>query len=437
MTTRSKTLVSLAVSVTVLGLYALAVTATDSDPTPADAAPGADLLVIENVRLFDGEAVVPRATVTVRGAVVEEVLANPDAAAAWPDGTTVVDGAGRTLLPGLIDSHTHTYGSFLERALRFGVTTELDMFTMPFFAQSQRSEQAAGPVPGRADLFSAGYLATAPGGHGTQYGLPVPTLSGPEDAAGFVADRITDGSDWIKIVIEDGSVVGRDIPTLSRDTVRALVTAAHRNDLLAVAHVSTQDDFRFAVEAGVDGLVHIFRDEPPSPEVVALAAERGVFVVPTLAVLEVAAGRDGAARLAEDPRLLPYLGPPEIGYLTQTRPARGDYARPRSAVAALHRAGVPILAGSDASNPGTAHGASLHRELELLVDAGLTPTEALAAATSVPADAFRLADRGRIAPGRKADLLLVDGDPTTDVTATRALVKIWKDGVELDRKPTR
>jgi hypothetical protein len=101
----------------------------------------------------------------------------------------------------------------------------------------------------------------------------------------------------------------------------------------------------------------------------------------------------------------------------------------------LHAAGVPILAGSEAPNPGTAHGATLHRELELLTRAGLSPMAALTAATSAPAAAFGLDDRGRITVGRRADLVLVDGDPTADVTMTRRIVEVWKGGVRLERAP--
>ena len=105
-----------------------------------------------------------------------------------------------------------------------------------------------------------------------------------------------------------------------------------------------------------------------------------------------------------------------------------------AAVARLRAAGVPILAGTDAPSPGTAAGVSIHRELELLVEAGLTPVEALAAATSVPAECFGLADRGRIARGRYADLVLVEGDPTVDIRATRAIVGVWRQGVVVERE---
>src|SRR5258707_1366630 len=103
----------------------------------------------------------------------------------------------------------------------------------------------------------------------------------------------------------------------------------------------------------------------------------------------------------------------------------------------LREVGARILAGTDAPMPGTAHGVSLHRELELLVHAGLTPLEALAAATSLPADAFGLHDRGRIAPGLRADLLLVEGDPGSDILATRHIRGVWKRGKPVHRSAYR
>ena len=151
-----------------------------------------------------------------------------------------------------------------------------------------------------------------------------------------------------------------------------------------------------------------------------------------------AAGVGGGTPLVKDPRIAPYLTLATEGLLQQGFPRNPgstlDYANAEASVRQLEAAGVTILAGTDAPNPGTAHGAALHRELELLVRAGLTPTEALVAATSAPAKAFRLSDRGRVAPGMKADLLLVDGDPTSDITATRSIIGIWKDGVHFDRE---
>ena len=394
------------------------------------AAQGPKPIVITNVRIFDGTRVIPKGTVAFQDreikAVGEKVLVPPDAA-------EVIDGAGQTLLPGFIDSHTHTWGEALERALVFGVTTELDMFTDPALARQMRQEQARFGAPDRADLFSAGILATAPGGHGTEYGMTIPTLTKPEEARAWVDARVAEGSDYIKIVLEDGSPYGRSIPTLDRATLKAVIQAAHERRKLAVVHVSTEDGAKEAIEAGADGLAHIFTDRAPEPGLAALFKQRKAFVIPTLTVVESTTGSPSGKALPDDGRLSPFLRSDEIENLRRSFPARGkklDFQNALAAVRQLHKAGVPILAGTDSPNPGTAHGASIHRELELLVSAGLSPAEALAAATATPARIFGLKDRGRIAPGLRSDLVLVKGDPTTDIAATRDIQRIWKIGHE-------
>jgi imidazolonepropionase-like amidohydrolase len=390
---------------------------------------------VTGVRVFDGTRVIPSATVVVEGGRITAV--GPEVRP--PAGAEVIGGAGKTLLPGFIDAHTHSFGDALARALAFGVTTEMEMFGMPGLAQALREEQAKTGAPQRADLFSSGTLATAPGGHGTQYGIPIPTISKPEEAEAFVAARFAEGSDYLKIISEDGHGYGRDRPTLDTPTIKALVQATHGKGKIAVIHVSTQERAKAALESGADGLVHIFVDGAPEPGFGALAARTKAFVVPTLTVVESSVGGSGGRSVAADPRLAPYLRGEEVENLNRAMPARPEApARLEHAVAAvraLKAAGVPILAGSDAPNPGTSHGASLHREMEMLVQAaGLSPTEALAAATSVPAKAFGLDDRGRIAPGLRADLVLVQGDPSTDITATREIVRIWKAGHPVERK---
>lgn len=386
---------------------------------------------VSAVRIFDGERVVPRGTVVVRG----RTIAAAGVEVSVPAGCSVIDGAGATLLPGLIDSHTHVWADALERALIFGVTTELDMFSDPEAARQARAEQARDGAPTRADLRSAGYLATAAGGHGTQYGMVVPTLAKPDEAVAWVDARLAEGSDYIKLVSEDGSSYGMNFPTLDRPTLAALITAAHGRAKLAVAHVGTQTGAQSVLADGADGLVHIFTDREPEPAFIELAASKKAFVVPTLTVVESTTGKASGESLASDPRLAPYLRADEAANLRHGFPPHPnlDFAHALAAVGALHRAGVPILAGSDAPNPGTAHGASIHRELELLVQAGLSPSAALAAATSAPARAFGLADRGRIAPGLRADLVLVQGDPTADIQASRAILRVWKLGQEASR----
>jgi len=388
---------------------------------------------ITNVRLFDGTKVIPNATVVIDGARIVAAGAQ----VAVPAGAKVIDGSGKTLLPGLIDSHTHVFPGTLERALRFGVTTEMDMFTALLTLNPLRAEQAKGPVTNRADIYSAGTLVTVAGGHGSEY-FPIPTYKTGDDAQAFIDARIAEGSDYIKLIEETGEAYGMKWPTLSKSDLTVLIAATHKRGKLAVVHVSTLAAARDAIDAGADALVHIFADKMPDDGFGKYVVAHHAFVVATLTVNESTTGVGSGTSLITDKNLAPYLDPDEMTNLKAAFPLRPgatvNMANAFGAVKALKSAGVPILAGTDAPNPGTVHGASIHRELELLVKAGLTPSEALAAATSVPAKQFKLSDRGRVAAGLRADLLLVDGDPTTDILATRKIVTIWKNGVALDRK---
>jgi imidazolonepropionase-like amidohydrolase len=402
-----------------------------SQPAPK----GSPVTVVANVRVFDGERTIERANVSFRDGKIVAVSAESEP----PSGAQVVDGAGKTLLPGFIDSHTHAFGDALQRALVFGVTTELDMFTEHRFAASMRAEQAsAAGAPRRADLFSAGTLVTAPGGHGTQYGMTIPTVSGPGDVDAFVDARIAEGSDYIKIVYDDGSTYGmRTIPTVSRETMAAAIAAAKRRGKLALVHVGSKRAAEEALDAGASGLVHVFADEAPDAALVQRAITAKAFVIPTLSVNESTAATASGAELVKDVNIGPYLTAADRASLERSFPKRPNARRSldhgNAATRMLYEKGVPILAGSDAPNPGTAHGASIHRELRLLVDAGLTPAAALTAATAAPALAFSLEDRGRIAAGLRADLVLVNGDPTRDVEASRDIVAIWKGGERFER----
>lgn len=144
--------------------------------------------------------------------------------------------------------------------------------------------------------------------------------------------------------------------------------------------------------------------------------------------------------LLADPDISPYLAQDAHDRLSEQFPFGSQIPCNQfpPALASLVSHGVEILAGTDANNPGTAHGASLHDELVLLVQDGLaSATDALVAASSAPARRFGLADRGRIVPGLRADLLLVDGDPTVNVQDTRRIVAVWKHGVQMDRAAFR
>ena len=400
---------------------------------PAQRATPARAILFRRVRVFDGHGVIPSTDVLVRAGAIGRIGPGQKA----PAGAEVVDGRGKTLLPGFIDAHAHAYGTVLQDAIVFGVTTELDMFTDHEFARAVRAREAKGEAPGAADLRSAGTLVTAPGGHGTEYGMRIPTLASPESAQAFVDARLAEGSDYIKIVYDDGRTYGMNTPTLDLPTLRAVIEAAHRRRRLAVVHIGSQQGAREAIDAGADGLAHLFVDSPPAADFAAFVKAHGAFVVPTLGVNQSVTGEPGGGRLPEDPRLAPYLAPAASSNLGRAFPKRealrAGLSYVEATVHALDSLGVPILAGTDAPNPGTAHGASIHRELELLVESGLTPADALTAATAAPARCFQLADRGRIAAGLRADLVLVNGDPTQDIAAARDIVGVWKRGVAVDR----
>ncbi len=394
----------------------------------ASTAAFAGTILVQDVRVFDGVAAHEHRNVLVR----DGVIADADYRGKAPAGARLVDGKGRTLLPGLIDAHVHTWQHF-ELPLVFGVTTQVDMFTGVEVMQRIKKQMAEGRNQHEADVFSAGTLVTSPGGHGTEFPVKIPTLEKGGDAQAFVDARIAEGSHFIKIVMEDGYGDHR-FDSLDIGTVKAVIDAAHKRGKLAVVHISSLKDARAVLEAGADGLAHLFVaaqiSQADADALARLAQQKGAFVVPTFSVLESIAGvkpRD----LLDDPQVAGLLdreerGALQAGYGATPRP--GILAAPKMVTAAMRRAGVPVLAGTDAGNAGTQYGASLHHELAALVDAGLTPREALAAATSAPAKAFRLGQRGRIEKGYKADLVLVDGNPLRDIAATRRIVDVWKDG---------
>ena len=373
------------------------------------------------------------------------IAAVGDSTVAVPVGAREVAGDGRTLLPGLMDAHVHfpifpitAAAEALRQSLAFGVTTSIVMGAAPsqFVARLRALEDA--DAPDVSGILSAGIYATVPGGHPAQMGGPTfPTLTAPAEADAFVTARVAEGSDFLKIIYDDvEQYFGRQLPTLDEATVAALVTAAHARGRIAVAHIGNERYARGAIAAGVDGLAHLFLGSTVSPDFGQFAARHGVFVMPTLSVLYAVCGMPDGPGFLKDADTMKQVTPRFRSFLEQPTPPstlRCDAAP--QAIGQLAGAGVPLLAGTDAPAPGTTYGASVHKELEHLVDAGLTPIAALMAATSAIARAFRMSDRGRISSGMRADLLLVEGDPTKQIRDTRHVVAVWKRGVRVQRAP--
>lgn len=396
-----------------------------------------DTFAIRDVRLFDGERVLDHRNVIVEAGRIKQVTDS----ATEIDETTVVDGRGRTLIPGLFDSHVHAINdASLRQAVAFGVTTMLDMFNGGERLEWLKGVARDDPAD-RADVRTAGVGATAPGGHPTQMGgPPFPTIARPSEAQAFIDARIAEGSDYIKITYDDlrGLFPARPLPMLDKGTLAALVKAAHARGKLTVAHIMSEQQAREAIEAGVDGLAHMFIASSVSPDFGAFVARHRAFVIPTLSVLETACGNPTGPGLAADERLAPFLRSEWVGRLKAPWPfPLASCKGTEEAMRQLARADVAILAGTDAPAPGSTYGASVHGELALMVRVGMTPVQALAAATSIPARTFRLSDRGYVRPRLRADIVLLDGDPTSDILATRRIAAVWKRGVPVQREPSR
>lgn len=257
----------------------------------------------------------------------------------------------------------------------------------------------------------------------------------PDRAEEFVKQNKEQGADYIKLMQDNGSVVGwPQIPTASLELQKAIVSASHRHNLLAVAHATNMEDTMLVLHAGVDGLAHTFLDQPPSPELIDLYRSTNAFLIPTLSILASITGseRSTTAHFASsipDPTTKATM----CDALNLPGP-NASISHAYASVRALKAAGIDIVAGTDAvpGVKGTAIGPSLLQELYLYVErCGLSAVEALRSATGTAARRFGFEDRGRIEVGRRADLVLVRGNPVAEgrIEDLRRVVGVWKEGV--------
>lgn len=367
---------------------------------------------ITNTRVFDGHSLSAPTTV-----VIQPDGRIGDGSADAVVGAAVVNAEGTVLLPGLIDCHMHLKGrESLETLATYGVTTGLDMATWP-----ASQFQSLRGLRGVADFRTAGMAATSQGS--THSRIPtypdVALVDSPDKAERFVEVQVADGVDYIKIIA--------DLPGPTQDVLDALVAAAHARGLKVIAHAALYEAVRMSLAAGADMITHAPLDRALDDATAETMLAQGTVFIPTLTMMKGVAANLTAA------------GVPGV-----------SYAPAHESTRAMHAAGVPILAGTDAhigsfgesmhdedayigslTRALPPYGESMHDELALLVDAGLSTAEALRAATSTAAHAFSLDDRGAITPGLRADLVLVDGDPLTDIAAARRVLRVWCGGIEV------
>jgi len=344
-------------------------------------------LAIVGAAVFDGGGGPPSPdrTVVVRGGRIERV--GPPGAVRPPPGAVVVGAAGCTLLPGVVDAHVHLGFYPPAEVLRGGVTTVRDL---GWPAGRLAALRGLAEAPGAASprLLAAGQIVTVPGGYPTRAawaptGTAVPVRDGGE-AAAAVAMLAAAGAAVIKVALD-----GRVGPTLPGPLLAAVVAAARQHGLGVTAHVAGNGELEKALAAGVGELAHWPLQRRVLDDTLIARLAASVTVVPTLHIEPSRARRRGVRRFIA--------------------------------------MGGRVVYGTDLGNRGPPPAVDVE-ELRLLVEAGLAPGQALAAATSVAAAHLGLADVGRVVPGARADLLLVEGDPLADLAALTRVRLVTRDG---------
>ncbi|CAI6088338.1 unnamed protein product [Clonostachys chloroleuca] len=405
---------------------------------------------ISDVRIFTGKEVIEIGYVTVKDGIISDVSPGSP-----PSEITdlVLSRPGHTVIPGLIDAHMHAQGNdlALTQSLQFGVTTVQDMHNETANVHKMK-KIAAAKKDEASDFKAAGVAATIEGGWPMAVVLAIdkseqtaadvatwPKLKSPAEAEAYVAFNLSPagGADFIKLMHESGSAVGQSISKPSLDIQNALIKATHKAGRIAVAHCFGRADTLEMLSLGIDGLAHTFMDEPVTEEIINEYKKSGAWCNPTLALLGsfTTEGEALAKRFANDERVKDKLAATDhdtmcrcMSFATATASVQYAYETVRR----LKAEGVPIIVGSDAVGPGlgTAYGATVHQEMHLLVkECGFSPQDAIRSATTLTAKVFGLKDRGEVAQGLKADLVLVEGNPTHDIDATLNIKSVWRDGI--------
>lgn len=427
-----------------LGLVAL--------PLAARTAP--HILLLENARLIagDGRAPIDQSAILIEDETIARVGRRGQVAA--PAGATRIDLAGKTIIPGLITVHGHvgylkgttfsadnytrdTIVDQLNRYLYYGVVAMMSTGTDPGDLPFQLRDTAH---PG-ALFRTAGRGLAAPNGSTGNLAMRnvAYAVSTEDEARRDVRELAARRPDVVKIWVDDRNGT---VPKLSPALYRAIIDEAHKHRLRVVAHVFYLADAQDLMRAGVDGFLHLVRDQVMDDALVRSMAERRVFVTPNLGVSE-AAAHGGRPAWLDDPALAETTTPEVIARVADAsaRPraasAAASYAAQQRSLARLNAAGVPIALGNDSGIENTFFGYSEHRELGLMAGAGMTPMQVLVAATRTPAELLHLDRLGTIAPGKSADLVVLDANPLDDLANTRRIAKVYQRGREIDRAALR
>lgn len=446
-----------------IGLFVVA--GCGSEGTPPEA-PEPRERVLRGATVIDGSGAPPHTGWSVHIADGLIVAAGPDDSIRAPSGAEVVDLAGRWIVPGFVDVHTHLPGAALQQRffdvlLSFGITTARSTAAAPETGVEARERLASGVLTGPTFL-TAGRLIDAPGSMWDFASI----VESAAEARAEVARQAEQGVDFIKLYTG-----------LSPEITTAAIDEAHARGLPVIGHLG-RTTWQQAADAGIDHLTHswwaglahslvppgraddfaelfvpgadfdpvllgewaagVDLEGPAMDELVDALLAAGTTIDPNLVLLEAQVRGDDPAMqalLRTELDVVPQSFPhPYSAWWSEAgrEAARTAYPVFLAAIATLHRRGVPLAGGSDTMNAWMTPGAAFVRELELLAEAGIAPLDVLTIATANGARAIGLGDRlGTIRPGLRADLVVLEGDPVADISNVRRVERVYLGGAEI------
>ena len=421
----------------------------------------AQTVLLEGARVIagDGSPAIDNAAVLVERGTITRIGRRGDIA--LPAGGTRVNLDGKTVMPAIISTHVHpgfqrglsyvaenfrreTIMDDLNRELYFGVSTAMSLGIETGDVMFQiRADQAEGRAGGARLLIAGRGIGAPNAGPGSSvYSAFTYEVTTIDQIRRAVQEQAARKVDIIKIWVDDR---GGRAPRLPMPLARAAIDEAHAHGLKIAAHIFYHDDAVALAEAGIDAFAHLVRDQEMSDALIALMIKNHVYVMPNLGAPERGTHASPPAWVDE-----PYLAgllrdtvAPEVvarirnSFLgrdpAEAARRQQGYAILQRSVGKLTAAGAGIILGCDTGLEDHIFGYAEQKELELMVAAGMTPSQAIVAATSRAAAFVGLPDRGTLAPGKRADLLVLDANPLDDIRNTRRIAKLYIAGAEVDR----
>ena len=443
----------LAVAGAVLSAFLAALMLCLNSAAQAPAQNKARPVVLKGARLIDGTGRPPieNSVMVIEGKQI--VAAGKAGAVSIPKDAEVQDVTGKTIMPALINLHGHlglsnngadsaaghyteeNVAKQLNKYLAYGVATVASFGQDEDLIFSIRADQHAGKIGG-ARLFAAGRGFLEPGKANPADHRYRPQTT--DEARADIRELAAHHPDYVKMWVDDG--LGRGTK-MKPEIYRAIIDEAHKNHIRVFAHEFYLADAKSLLAAGIDGFAHSIRDQAVDNELIATMKARGVFLIPTLVRDEVLFAYADNLKWVDDPFFQAGLEPGALTFIRNPQYVEKirqdpDIAKYRAGLEmakknlkTLSDGGVKIAFGTDSGIPTRFPGYNEHRELQLMVEAGLTPMQAIVAATSTNAEILRGSKEfGTLQAGRAAEFMVLDANPLDDIHNTEKLSAVWQAG---------